>query len=176
MTLSLAATKPPIEASDLEKVPAMMSTSSVMPKCAAVPSPLGPSTPSACASSRARAAPYFRAIRDQAGDVGDVAFHRVDAVHHDHRARGAAVPLQPALEVAEVAVIEALGFAVGQLGAVHDRGVVELVEVDHLAATDESRDEPQVGRIAGREDEAGLLAEELGEGAPRAARAGRGCR
>ena len=56
-----------MDASDLENVPAMMSTSSVMPKCAAVPSPFGPSTPSACASSSARAEPYFRATRTRAG-------------------------------------------------------------------------------------------------------------
>ena len=67
MTFSLAATNPPIEASDLEKVPAMMSTSSIRPKWAAVPSPFGPSTPRACASSSARAEPYFRAIRTSAG-------------------------------------------------------------------------------------------------------------
>ena len=140
-----AATKPPIEASDLENVPAMMSTSSVMPKCAAVPSPLGPRTPSAWASSSASAAPYFRAMRTRP-DVGDVAFHRVHAVHHDHRAPARPVPLQPALEVAEVAVVEALGLAVGHLRAVHDRGVIELVEVDHLAAADEAGDQPQVGR------------------------------
>ena len=41
-----------------------------------------------------------------------------------------AVPLEPALQVGEVAVIEALGLAVGQLGAIHDRGMVQLVEVD----------------------------------------------
>src|SRR2546425_8710719 len=58
MMSSEAATKPPIEASDFENVPTMRSTSSATPKCAAVPSPLGPSTPTACASSIASAAPY----------------------------------------------------------------------------------------------------------------------
>ena len=67
MTFSEAVTNPPMDASDFEKVPAMMSTSSVRPKWAAVPSPLGPSTPRACASSRARAAPYFRATRTRPG-------------------------------------------------------------------------------------------------------------
>src|SRR5207248_6617984 len=65
MTLSEPAAKPPIHASDLEKVPTMMSTSSVRPKCAAVPSPRGPSTPTAWASSSASAAPYFCAIRSE---------------------------------------------------------------------------------------------------------------
>ena len=67
MTLSVDATNPPIEASDLENVPAMMSTSSVMPKCAAVPSPLGPRTPSECASSTASAAPCLWAMRTRFG-------------------------------------------------------------------------------------------------------------
>src|SRR5258706_474609 len=55
MTLSLAATNPPIEARDLENVPTTMSTSSIRPKCAAVPSPRGPRTPTEWASSSARA-------------------------------------------------------------------------------------------------------------------------
>ncbi len=67
MTLSEAATKPPIDASDFEKVPAMMSTSSVRPKCAAVPSPLGPRTPREWASSTARAAPCLRASGTSSG-------------------------------------------------------------------------------------------------------------
>ena len=101
----------------------------------------------------------------QAGHVRDVALHRVDAVHHDHRALARAVPLHPALEVAEVAVVEPLGLAIGHLGAVDDRGVVELVQVDHLAAAHQARDQAEVGRVAGGEDEAGFLAQELGQGA-----------
>ena len=53
----LTAAKPPIEASDFENVPTIRSTSSTRPKWAAVPSPFGPSTPTECASSIARAAP-----------------------------------------------------------------------------------------------------------------------
>src|ERR1041385_8773186 len=64
MMLREAATKPPIEASDLENVPAMMSTSSARPKCAAVPSPLGPRTPMEWASSMASAA-NFRSDRGE---------------------------------------------------------------------------------------------------------------
>ena len=67
MMSSEAATNPPIEASDFEKVPTMRSTSSATPKCAAVPSPLGPSTPTACASSIASAAPYFWATLSRFG-------------------------------------------------------------------------------------------------------------
>ena len=100
---------------------------------------------------------------DEAGHVGDVAFHRVHAVHHDHGAASGAVPLQPALEVGQVAVVEALGLAVGELGAVDDRGVVQLVEVDDLAPADQTGDQAEVGRVAGRKDEAGFLAEEFGQ-------------
>ena len=165
MTFSVAATKPPIEASDLEKVPAMMSTSSVMPKCAAVPSPLGPEHAEGVGVVERQRGAVLPGHPDEARDVGDVAFHRVDAVHDDHRALARAVPLHPALEVGQVAVVEALGLAVGHLGAVDDRGVVELVEVDDVAPADQPGDEAEVGGIAGREDEAGFLAQELGEGA-----------
>src|SRR3989454_10711140 len=51
--------------------------------------------------------------------------------------------------------------AVGHLGAVHDRGVVELVEEHEVAAAHQARNHSEVGLIAGREDETRLLAEEL---------------
>ena len=41
--------------------------------------------------------------------------------------------------------------------------MVELVEQDDLAAADQAGDEAEVGLVAGGEDEAGFLAEELGE-------------
>jgi hypothetical protein len=58
-------------------------------------------------------------------------------------------------------VVEPHRLAVGHLGAVDDRGVVQLVEDDEVAAADEARDRPEVGLVAGREDEAGFLAQEL---------------
>ncbi len=105
------------------------------------------------------------ALRDleQVRDVGDVPFHRVDTVHDDHAAGPGGHLLQPALQPRQVAVIEAHRLAVGHLGAVHDGRVVELVEEHHVPPAHQPRDEPQVGLIAGREDEAGLLAEELGQ-------------
>ena len=142
----------------------MMSTSSVMPKWAAVPSPLGPSTPRAWASSSASAAPYFRATRTSAG---------TSAMLPSIEYTPSTTIIEPLPEpfrsmrrsrLAEVAVVEALGLAVGHLGAVDDRGVVQLVEVDHLAAADEPGDQAEVGGVAGREDEAGFLAQELGQG------------
>ncbi len=73
------------------------------------------------------------------------------------------VALHPALEVGQVAVVEALGLRVRQLGAVHDRGVIELVEVDGLTPTDQAGDQAKVGGVAGGEDQTGFLAEELSQ-------------
>ena len=164
MTFSVAATKPPIEASDFEKVPAMMSTSSVMPKWAAVPSPFGPEDAERVRIVERQRGAVLPGHPDERRHVGDVAFHRVDAVHHDHRAPARSRCAPAALEVGQVAVVEALGLAVGHLGAVDDRGVVELVQVDHFAAADQPGDQAEVGRVAGGEDQAGFLAEEFGQG------------
>ena len=49
----------------------------------------------------------------------------------------------------------------GHLGAVHDGRMVELVQEDHVAAADQTRDQAEVRLIAGREDEAGFLTEEF---------------
>ena len=107
--------------------------------------------------------PVFPGHPHERRHVRDVAFHRVHAVHHDHRALARAVPLHAALEVGEVAMVEALGFAVGHLGPVDDRGMVELVQIDHFAAADEPGDEAEVGRVAGGEDQTGFLAQEFGQ-------------
>ena len=58
MMSSSPATNPPSEANDLLKVPMMRSTSSVRPKCSAVPRPLA-ITPIPCASSTISRAPCF---------------------------------------------------------------------------------------------------------------------
>ena len=155
----------------------MMSTSSVRPKWAAVPSPLGPEHADRVGVVHGQRRAVLLGDAHQVRDVGDVAFHRVDAVHHDHRA--AAVPGRAPIirsRPARSPWLKRSGVAVGHLGAVDDRGVVELVEVDHLAPADQPGDEAEVGLVAGGEDEAVFLAQELGEGALRAARAGPGCR
>jgi hypothetical protein len=41
--------------------------------------------------------------------------------------------------------------------------VVELVEVDGITTADQAGDQAEVGGVAGREDEARLLAQELGQ-------------
>ena len=88
MTFCWRRTKPPMEASDLEKVPAMMSTSSVMPKWAAVPSPLGPEHAERVGVVDGQGGAVLPGQRGEAGHVGDVAFHGVDAIDDDHRRRG----------------------------------------------------------------------------------------
>jgi len=70
----------------------------------------------------------------QTGDVGDVAFHRIDAVHDHHAAGALGQLLQLALEPGEIAVVEAHRIAVRHFRAVDDRGVVELVEEDDVGA------------------------------------------
>ena len=63
-----------------------------------------------------------------------------------------------------VGVIESLGLAERQLGAVDDAGVIELVEVDGLVAAENPGDQAEVGAVAGGKDDARLLAKELGKG------------
>ncbi len=98
---------------------------------------------------------------EQVRHVGDVSLHRVDAVHDDHDAGARRHLLQLALEVAEVAVIEAYRLAVGHFGAVHDRGVIQLVQEDEVAPAHQSRHDAEVRLVAGRKHDAGFLAEEL---------------
>jgi hypothetical protein len=97
----------------------------------------------------------------QGGEVGDVTFHRVDPVHDQHRPGALGDALQFAVEPGQVAVVEPRRLPVRHLGAVDDRGVVELVEEDHIAAADEPRNDAQIRLVARREDEARFLAEEL---------------
>ncbi len=71
-------------------------------------------------------------MRTSSGSVGDVAFHGVHAVHDDHGAAAVPGALDHPLEAGQISVIEAQGFAVGHLGAVDDRGVVQFVQVHHV--------------------------------------------
>jgi hypothetical protein len=62
-------------------------------------------------------------------------------------------------------VIEALGLAVGELGAIHNGGMVQFVQVDHIPTADQAGDQSQVGRVPGGEDQARFLTQEFGQGA-----------
>ncbi len=60
-------------------------------------------------------------------------------------------------------MIEPDGLPLRHLGAVHDRGVVELVEEHHVLAAHQAGNQPHVGVVAGGEDDAVFLAEEFGQ-------------
>ena len=60
-------------------------------------------------------------------------------------------------------MVEPLGLAERHLGAVHDRGVIQFVDEDHLAPADECGDEPEVGLVSCGEHQRRFLAEELRE-------------
>jgi len=72
------------------------------------------------------AAPYFWADSSAGRDVGDVAFHRIDAVTSPC-CRFLGQLLELALEAGQVPWLIASS-RVRHLGAVDDRGVVELIE------------------------------------------------
>ena len=116
---------------------------------------------------RQRRAEPVRQLRE-VRQVGDVAFHRVDAVHDDHRAPGTVLAPEQPLQPREVAVVEPHHVAERQLRAVHDGRVIELVEVDDVAAPHQAGDQPEVRLVAGREHQGGFLARELGQPRPRA--------
>src|SRR5256885_1715723 len=100
---------------------------------------------------------------EQVRHVGDVSLHREDAVDDDHDARPDRALTESALEACQVAVVEPLGLTVGQLRAVHDRRVIELVEEHDVAPAHEPGDHAEVRLVAGRKDETGLFPEELGQ-------------
>ena len=101
---------------------------------------------------------------DDLGQRGDVALHREDAVDDDEDP--AAVvrrPLQRLLELLEPVVAEHAQLRAREQAAVEDRGVVAGVG-DHGVAGGEDRPErPQVGLVAGGEDDRLLRAHPLGE-------------
>src|SRR5207245_9322803 len=68
-----------------------------------------------------------------------------------------------ALEGCEVPMLEPLVLTLGQLRAVHDRRVIELVEEHDVAPAHEPGDHAEVRLVAGRKDETGLFPEELGQ-------------
>ena len=127
--------------------------------------PVGPSTPSECASSTNSARAVLLRQLDELRQGRDVALHREHAVDGDQRAAllartGARAP---ASRSRDVVVAEAHRLAERQRAAVDDRGVVELVDEDGVVAADQALDDAEVGLVAGREDERGLVPHEFGE-------------
>ena len=93
----------------------------------------------------------------------DVPFHAVEPVHHDQLPGLGRNRAQHALQIANVIVLEPLHVRRAEPRAVHDAGVRVLVHDHHVALVHERRDAAQVGQIAGRVDQSGFLAGELGQ-------------
>ena len=97
----------------------------------------------------------------------DVAVHREDAVGDDQRAAPLGLAQAPR-EVVDVAVVVDEGLGPRQPAAVDDRGVVELVGEDDLAARRASAETtPSVRQVAGAEQQRRLGALERRPAAPR---------
>jgi hypothetical protein len=100
---------------------------------------------------------------DQLRQWREVAAHAVDAVDSDETGLLLNGLGERLVERRHVVVQEADHLAVRQLAAVVDRGVVGLVHEDGRVARGERGDGTEVGLVARREGETGLLAEEAGE-------------
>ena len=112
--------------------------------------------------------------RDDLLQRGAVAVEREHAVGHDQR-RAAVGVAQAPREVLDVAVVVEEGLRAREAAAVGDRGVAEAVGEHDLAALGERRDDPEVGEVAGAEQQRALGAEEVRERAPRAGGAASSC-
>jgi hypothetical protein len=66
------------------------------------------------------------------GHVRDVSLHRIHAVNDDEQT-AAGVGLEATLELGVISVTESLGLPKGQLGAVDDGCVIELVDQDDVS-------------------------------------------
>ena len=159
------ATKPPQEASDLEKVPMRRSTRSLDAE------QLG-----GAGAARAEHAGAVGLVDHQARAVAlaqladlaqrrDVALHREDAVDDDQHA--AAVVLRRAasivLELVQAVVAERAQLGAREQAAVEDRGVVAGVDDHRVAGSEQRAERADVGLVAGREDERVLGVHPLGD-------------
>ena len=98
--------------------------------------------------------------RDDLLQRGAVAVEREHAVGDDQR-RAAVGVAQPPREVLDVAVVVEEGLRAREAAAVGDRGVAEAVGEHDLAALGQRRDDPEVGEVAGAEQQRALGAEEV---------------
>ena len=98
--------------------------------------------------------------RDDLLQRRDVAVHREHAVGHDQRRAAVRVAQAPG-EVVDVGVAVDERLGARQPAAVDDRGVVELVGEDDLAAAGERRHHAEVGQVARAEQQRALRALEL---------------
>ena len=114
------------------------------------------------------------ASADDLLERGAVAVEREHAVGHDQR-RAAVGVAQPPGEVLDVAVVVEEGLRAREPAAVGDRGVAEAVGEHDLAALGERRDDPEVGEVAGAEQQRALACRGSPRSAPRAAGAASSC-
>ena len=98
-----------------------------------------------------------------AGQVGDDAVHRKDAVGGDHAEPGAGRLLELLLQVGHVVVLVAEPLGLAEPHAVDDAGVVQLVGDDRVFGAEERLEQPAVGVEARRVEDRVLRAEELAE-------------
>ena len=70
---------------------------------------------------------------------------------------------QDALEVGHVVVTKTASLTQGQAGAIHQAGMILLVQQDHIAAHDQRADHAQVGLHAGGKNKGGFLADPFGQ-------------
>jgi hypothetical protein len=100
--------------------------------------------------------------RQQAGQGGEVAVHAEHRVAEDQLASGGAGGEQ-AFECRQIAVRVALAVGARELHGVDQRGVVEPVGEDRVAAPDQRRNDSQIGHVAGGEEQGAGKAGERGE-------------
>ena len=106
----------------------------LQPEVLGVPLPVSPSTPVACASSTTTRPVPAGELHD-AGQVGDVAAHREDAVGDYHApARLIRVPGEQPFEIFQVVVAVLAHRAEGEPRPVVEAGVVLAVEVEDVPA------------------------------------------
>ena len=105
----------------------------------------------------------FLAQAHQVGQRGDVALHRVHAVHDDEFRGVAGGEPEFLLQVRHVVVAELAHLAETQAAAVDDAGVVQGVQEDESAAEAQASHDAQVHLETGAVGHRGLLAHELGE-------------
>ena len=145
-----------------------MSTRPSTPQCSGVPRPCGADEADGVAVVDHDEGVVLLGEVADAGEVGDDAVHREDAVGGDQAGAGAGRFAQAALEVGHVVVGVAEAPGLAEADAVDDRGVVEGVGDDRVLLAEQGLEEAGVGVEAGGVEDGVLGAEEAREGAPRA--------
>ena len=139
----------------MPSVPTITSTSPSSPASATAPRPPGPSVPVPCASSTITRTSWWRASStiSSSGATSPSIENTPSVTISAAAAVGVA---QAPLEVVDVRVAVDERLRARQPAAVDDRGVVELVGEDDLAAPRERRHDAEVRQVAGAEQQRAL--------------------